>query len=318
VIQTGLDEVQRRFAELLDLALPLPGHGRTRERWQALAAVAAEDLAVAKLYESHADALAILAELNGHDVPAAGSWAVWAAEPPAARLSVLGSGPALLLDGRKAWCSGAAVLQHALVTAWDSEGRQQLAAVELGQPGITVLDEDWQAVGMGRVQTPDLLFDRVPAVAVGKPGDYVDRPGFWHGGCGIAACWYGGASTLAQAVADKAAQSGDAFLRAHLGAIDVALRSLRALLIEAADWIDAQPRQPAKEHALRVRAAADQTARLVADHAGRALGAAPLCRNRTVAEHFADLAVFIRQTHAEHDLAELAASVLTGGAQWQL
>ena len=52
------------------LNLPLPGGGRTRERWAALAELAGEDLSVARLAEGHADALAILAEL-GADAAAA-------------------------------------------------------------------------------------------------------------------------------------------------------------------------------------------------------------------------------------------------------
>src|SRR5471032_1151976 len=51
---------------------PLPGHGATLERWRMLAMVAAYDLSLAKLYEGHADAIAILSELAG-PLPAAGS-----------------------------------------------------------------------------------------------------------------------------------------------------------------------------------------------------------------------------------------------------
>jgi len=301
------DALGRRFVELAPAAaaLPLPAGGQTLERWRGLAAVAAEDLSLAKLFESHADALAILAEL---DVPvAAGTrWAVWAAEPPQARLAIRPAGAGLLLTGRKAWCSGADLISHALVTGWLPDGRQQLAAVALDQPGIECQPAVWQAVGMGRVCTPDLDFDEVPAEPVGRPGQYLDRPGFWHGGCGIAACWYGGTLPLADALADRAGQRDDPHLLAHLGAVDVALRSLRALLVETAGWLDAHPAAVATEPALRLRAAADSTARLVLDAAGRALGAGPLCRERRLARQFADLPVFIRQTHAERDLAELA------------
>ena len=44
--------------------LPLPGAGRTLQRWRVLADVAALDVAAIKLYEGHADAVAILAELD--------------------------------------------------------------------------------------------------------------------------------------------------------------------------------------------------------------------------------------------------------------
>jgi len=40
-------------------------------------------------------------------------------------------------------------------------------------------------------------------------------------------------------------------------------------------------------------------------HAGRALGAATLCHDAQVARLMADLPVFMRQSHAERDLAAL-------------
>jgi hypothetical protein len=46
------------------LDLPLPGSGRTRERWEALADLAGEDLSLARLAEGRAHALVILAELG--------------------------------------------------------------------------------------------------------------------------------------------------------------------------------------------------------------------------------------------------------------
>lgn len=308
--------VAQRFAELVGESLPLPATGRTLQRWRRLAEVAAEDLTLAKLYESHTDALAILSELGAGPPPVGSCWAVWAAEPPAARLSLVADGDRLLLRGRKDWCSGAGVVSHALVTGWDGEGRQQLAAVRLGQPGISADFGKWQAPGMARARTADLSFDDVPGMPVGLPGQYTDRPGFWHGGCGIAACWYGGMLPLARAAAAAAHRRSDPHVLAHLGSIDLAIRSLRALLVETAGWLDDHPREAAVEQALRLRAAADGTARLVLDHAGRALGAGPLCRDPAVARHFADLPIFIRQTHAERDLAALGDAVTD--LSWQL
>ena len=53
-----------RAVESGRLNLPLPGGGRTRERWAVLAQLAEEDLSLARLAEGHTDALAILAELG--------------------------------------------------------------------------------------------------------------------------------------------------------------------------------------------------------------------------------------------------------------
>ena len=99
--------------------LPLPGRGETATRWRGLAAVAACDLSLVKLYEAHTDALAILAELGRAELADDGSWAVWAAEPPNAKLIAhAADGNVLTLEGTKPWCSGAPHVTHALVTAW--------------------------------------------------------------------------------------------------------------------------------------------------------------------------------------------------------
>src|SRR5580693_3748707 len=69
-------------AESGRLDLPLPGSGRTRERWARLAGLAAQDLSLARLGEGHADAVAILAELGGPAPEPGSRWGVWAAMPP--------------------------------------------------------------------------------------------------------------------------------------------------------------------------------------------------------------------------------------------
>ena len=80
----------------LDLAgrygrlLPQPGHGQTARRWTVLAAVAEQNLTVARVLEAHSDALAILAEA-GAPVPS-GTWGVFAAEAEPHRLTATESG----------------------------------------------------------------------------------------------------------------------------------------------------------------------------------------------------------------------------------
>lgn len=301
--------------------LPLPGGGRTLGRWRALARVAAQDLSLAKLFEGHTDALAILAELGGP--AAAGAWATWCAEPPDARLQFSEPDAAgrLRLTGRKAWCSGASGVDHAVVSGWNAAGQPCLAAVTLDQPGVRVTDDGWQATGMAATRSVDVHFDDATAHAVGRPGDYVQRPGFWQGGAGIAACWWGGAAGVARSLHAALAARGDgtdAHQRVHLGHIDVALHASAALLREAAAWVDAQPRQDARTWALRVRLAVERDAEAVLHHAGRALGAGPLCKDASLGRAMADLPVFMRQSHAERDLADLGQQLLRDTTPWTL
>lgn len=301
-------------------ALPRPGGGDTLARWQRLAAVAAHDLSLVKLFEGHTDALAILAELNG-PAPGTGTrWGTWCAEPPDARVRCLTQAHGrLLLDGTKAWCSGAASVTHAVVSGWDDAGQPCLAAVALDQPGVTVTDQGWQAVGMARSGSVNVRFDHAEATRVGEPGSYTARPGFWQGGAGIAACWYGGAAGIAQQTRALAGAQPDPHRLAHLGAIDVALAGAAAVLRESAAWIDAHPAADASPIALRARLVVEQAAHQVMHHAGRALGAGPLCRNARFAQAMADLPVFLRQSHAERDLAALGERVRNAEATpWTL
>ncbi|WP_233849136.1 acyl-CoA dehydrogenase family protein [Paraburkholderia sp. HD33-4] len=292
--------------------MPLPGHGETLVRWRALAAVAACDLGLVKLFEGHTDALAILAELNGPLPATASRWGVWAAEAPDARLrainegiqNVSGAGAPVRLSGTKAWCSGARALTHALVTAWRDD-EPVLAAVALNQASISIDISKWQAVGMQASASADVTFHDTVATLVGAPHAYLRRAGFWHGGAGIAACWYGAAAQIGRTLRDACARRADAHRLAHLGATDVALQSAAAVLRETAAWIDAQPSADAQTRVLRARLTVEESASAVIDHATRALGAGPLCRDARFARALADLPVFLRQSHAERDLATL-------------
>jgi len=294
--------------------LPRPGAGHTLSRWRVLAAVAAHDLSLVKLFEGHTDALAILAELGGApDTPTGARWATWCAEPPDARVTFEATGQRdIRLTGTKAWCSGAASVTHAVLSGWNAAGEPCLAAVAMDQPGVRVTGEGWHAVGMAGSASVDVRFDGAHAVQIGRPGDYVRRPGFWHGGAGIAACWFGGASGIARTVRELSGPKSDAHRFAHLGAIEVALGGAAALLRESAAWIDRHPQANAQRVAMRVRLAVEQAANEVMHHAGRAVGAGPLCRDPRFARAMADLPVFLRQSHAERDLAALGQQV---GAQ---
>ncbi|WP_414445224.1 acyl-CoA dehydrogenase family protein [Burkholderia sp. 22PA0106] len=306
--------------------LPRPGAGNTLARWRFLAGVAGRDLPLVKLVEAHADADAILAELGG-PMPAGrepGLLAVWAARSPAGDLRIStrstrsGSAGSARLDGTKAWCSGAHCVDTALVTCIDADGHDRLAIVAMRQPGVTISARGWDALGMRATRSVEVDFVDAAATLVGPPGAYVQRPGFWHGGAGIAACWYGGAAALATRLRDAAGKRDDPHLHAHLGTADIALTAARALLRETAQAIDAEPRADAMAAALRARGAAEHAADTVLRAAQRGLGAGPLCRDRWFAQMAADLPVFLRQSHAERDLAALGAALATSRPGWRL
>ncbi|WP_227369384.1 acyl-CoA dehydrogenase family protein [Halomonas sp. M20] len=326
---TDIDTLAALLAHLIDTGadhLPLPGQGGTLSRWQTLADVAGLDLSLVKLFEGHTDALAIIAEHEADAlVPADGQWGMWAAEPPFARVAIEqtgdecdASGSDVTISGRKAWCSGAPILTHGLMTAWQNDA-QRLVAVALDQPGVNVTDRGWEAVGMAATASVEVEFDHARALLIGPAGGYLERPGFWQGGAGIAACWFGGARALGETLRARAKGNDNPHLLAHLGAVDVALESARATLREAARWIDAHPRESAQLIAMRARAVIENAVNEVIHHTGRALGAGPYCRDPAFAQRMADLPVFLRQSHAERDLEALGRELAAAEASpWGL
>ncbi len=289
--------------------LPPPGAGATLDRWRALACVASHDLALAKLYEGHTDAMAILEEAGIPNPHPRETWGMWAAEPPNARVTFTDMGDGhCRLNGLKAWCSGGAHLDRALLTVWSPEGRGPiLASVSLRDPGVSLLDTPWYADGMSAADTVDVRFDDAAAQIVGPERFYLERPGFWQGGAGIAACWHGGTAAAGHALRARvkaAPEPGWHLLRA-LGEVDRMLEANAALLREAASWIDGHPDAEAQAVATRVRVNADSVAQQVLVEIGRALGAGPLCRDEALARVTTDLPTFIRQCHGDRDLASL-------------
>lgn len=99
---TELPQLMQKLIDSGFASLPMPGQGLTLERWRTLAAVAASDLALVKLFEGHTDAMAIMAELEPDDPMPAGVWGTWAAEPHFARVNIMDrQGDRVYLHGAK-------------------------------------------------------------------------------------------------------------------------------------------------------------------------------------------------------------------------
>jgi alkylation response protein AidB-like acyl-CoA dehydrogenase len=319
--------------------LPLPGQGDTLTLWEALASLGAADLTVARVAEPHFDALSILREARRQGQvdeadwnagspgwSAARLWQVYAAEGGSERLTATRSEDGWRLNGVKPWCSVADRATHALITAWDGDERR-LFAVDLFQEGVTRPDEgthagqssSWAARGLTQVRSTALTLVEVRATAVGAPGWYLSRPGFAWGGAGVAAVWYGAAVALARTLREATRRrEPDQVALLHLGAVDTALARARAVLVEAATVAD-DPETSDEEAVLvtqRVRQVVADTAEEVLARVGHALGPAPLTGDEPHARRVADLTVYLRQHHAERDLARQGSLVLDSRQGW--
>ncbi|EMD23410.1 acyl-CoA dehydrogenase family protein [Amycolatopsis azurea] len=294
------------------LDLPRPGGGDTWGRWTTLAGLGRRDLVLGRIAEGHTDALAILAEA-GHDPAPEALYGVWAARSGGTGAAVEGGA----LTGTVRFCSGAQVLDRALVVADFEDGPPILLDVDLREPGVQALPETWQAIGMDASDSGDVRFDRVPvttAHVVGEPGWYVARPGFAVGGAGVAAVWLGGCAAVLDSVLAFLVDRGsaDEHQHAHLGTLHTVTHEADALLVRTADVVDGGSEgDPAMLSAL-CRAAVERTARQILDLAPEITGPTALCRDRRLPRRLADLLVYVRQHHGARDLAALGAELLKG------
>lgn len=300
-IAAGLD-----LARAFGARLPYPGEGATAARWSLLAIAGAADLTATRVLEPHADALAILHEAG--EASPDGAWGVFAAETPGSRLEWRAGA----LSGTKPWCSLGDVLDHALVTAFVGEQRQ-LFAVDLRQGSVRPdPPQRWVARGLSNVTSVALQFDHTPARPIGGPDWYLRRPGFAWGGIGVAACWLGGALGLQHDLLAACGGRSGELVGLHVGLVDSMIAGARASLSRAARLVDnGMASGPAGELLMRrVRAAVADAVERVISQVGHALGPAPLAFDERHARRVADLQLYVRQHHAERDLAALGRIVL--------
>jgi alkylation response protein AidB-like acyl-CoA dehydrogenase len=310
-------DIAATLAWVVDVARP----SSIAATWEVLASVAARDVAAARVLEPHLDALAILDEAAAAgfaiDVDAGGSWGVFAAEGPGMRLEARQDAGTWTLTGTKPWCSLAADLDHALITAWVDDERRQLFALDLRDPAVTARSGPWHARGLDRVVSAPIDVDGARAVPVGDAGWYLRRPGFAHGGVGVAACWWGGAMPLRTALAAAARPDrADQLSRLHLGRADTALWAARAVLVETAAVFGAGGAASEGLRAARSRAVVADAVETTIAEAAHALGPLPLVADEAHARRVADLQVYVRQHHAERDLARIGADVAGGDGAW--
>jgi alkylation response protein AidB-like acyl-CoA dehydrogenase len=292
------------------LALAAPGRGETIARHRALMEFGRTDLSLARLAEAHADALAIMDE-SSQEARRNALYGVWASDGPQSRVVATGlADGGWRIDGLKQYCSGATLVDAALVTA-HAKRSILLFDVPLDAPGVKVCPSTWATPAFADTATAPVSFDevRLPARAlIGGDDWYLSRAGFWHGAMGPAACWAGGAMALVDAAVKLGKQ--DSHSRAHVGALLAIAWGIEALLDQAGAEIDADPadrHRRARARALKARHLIERWCTEVLDRFGRASGPQLLAFDDHVARQYAALTLYIRQCHAERDLEQICA-----------
>ena len=122
------EQLAARLRASLDQPMPLPGGGETPARHRRLMEIGREDLSLARLAEAHWDAVAILAEA-GRTPEHGALYAVWASEIPDKPLTLEGRDNSYAITGKKLFCSGAGLVDRALVTV--GQPQQRLIDIDL-------------------------------------------------------------------------------------------------------------------------------------------------------------------------------------------
>ncbi len=285
--------------------LPLPGEGATARRFDALFELGSRDLVLARLAEAHHDARAIAAELGASLVDGAlyGVWAAAGPEPLVAERRNNG----YRLRGVASWCTGVGILDRSLVTArLGDSGVLFDVAVAAGRP---VTDAPpWVSPAFAETNTTSLRFDvDVDSDAViGDADVYLQRPGFWHGAIGVAACWAGGAGGLFERQRRRWKRT-DPHALSHLGSAYSWLETMRAVIASAAVAIDDDPHdyEAAQARARFVRHLVERLCTAMVDDLAVGAGPEPLAYDADILGRTQQLQLYIRQCHGERDLTPL-------------
>ncbi len=305
-------KLMEELRQLLTQPMPLPGGGYTAERHAVLMEAGRRDLSLARLAEAHWDAVAILAEAGRTAVEGA-VYGVWASEIPGKLLAMDERDGGFVVRGVKRFCTGAGLVDRALVTVCEPENRLLEIDVRASAQRLKVDESEWKTTAFAETKTATVTFDDVPVTAesfVGGPRWYLDRPGFWAGACGPASCWAGGAIGLLDFA--MAQRRDDPHTLAHLGAMAADGWALRSLLETAGREIDVHMEDAEANlvTALTLRHLVEQAATDVLRRLARAYGPAPLAMDAAVNRRYAELDLYLRQCHAERDLEALGRQLM--------
>ena len=286
----GREWPTRSWSELIE---DLLGLGRT-------------DIPLARLAEGHVDALRTLAQADRRPYPGA-LYGVWASRSQHTGIRAEPQlGGRLRLQGVLRFASGAGLLDRALVPVWLDDGKHLL--MDLDVSGLPVDASGWHTGAMTASRTHQVKVD-VDVSADDQVGDvdfYLQRPGFFPGGVGVAACWVGGAARVLDLVHALHPQPGPAQqirlgrMRIDLSLAAATVRSTAALLDRGPD-----PRAGGETdwHALSTEAragAAEAVRRLISD--ARLLGGpAGLAMDAGLAHAVPDLELYVLQQNSDGD-----------------
>jgi alkylation response protein AidB-like acyl-CoA dehydrogenase len=203
-------------------------------------------LPIARLFEAHVNALQLierygtqgLADNAARDAAQGHICALWVTDPQAGPLALKSRGAGFMLEGGKAFCSGAGVVTRALITAaMDTGTRMLVVALE---PTMRVLPSPIRLGGMRAAITGSIDFSGMAVeqdALLGEDEDYLREPVFSAGAWRGSACALGGLSALVDLHRSELLNrnlDADPHQRARFGQLLIAYETGRLWMREAA------------------------------------------------------------------------------------
>jgi alkylation response protein AidB-like acyl-CoA dehydrogenase len=345
------------FADLFAAGLNAPtipiehgglGLGPFRRRayplWMMTAELAGADLSLARCWEGHANALALIDLLCGdgqrdrwfEGVVARGEkWVAWSGEPQAPKpgekrrfgTTVTRTEDGWVVDGSKAFATSAIGADWAILlvnTAGPGGARHlhgaddslMMLACRLSHPSITIDTSWWDPVGMRATASHVVRFDSTPipdAWQIGEPGAYVRedcQPAFVPH---YAASFLGaakGAYSYALEYIERQAKGGDPYVQQRIGRMAVDMDTGHLWLAHVAALWDSDQRERARTAGGRARHLIEHLALSTVDDCIRACGARSLIRPSPVERILRDLTLYVRHDNDDHILATIGRGAL--------
>ncbi|ATR19852.1 acyl-CoA dehydrogenase family protein [Roseomonas sp. FDAARGOS_362] len=308
--------------------------GGTKPLMRALRRIGRASLPLGRLFEGHVNALRLVAaygtpeqvEEAAADARAGRLFGVWAAEVPGRGLVL--EEDMRRLSGGKIWCSGAGLVERALVPAQVPDGVRMLLLPlprGTGRADLSV----WTASGMRASATGNMDFSGMelsPGALIGPPGAYFAQPGFSGGAWRFLAVHLGGIEAVVEALRHHltaTGRGGDPHQQARLGQALAEAEAARLWVGEAARMAEG-PEAGASgdgEAAARVvayvdlaRGAVERAGLAAMELAQRSIGLGAFLRPAPVERIARDLATYLRQPGPDRALTSAAQHALAAAA----
>ena len=300
---------------------------RVRELCDVIRIIGAADLSIARLYEGHVNAVALLCRYGtprqidalASEVSKGAISAVWGAEDEVG-LKAAKSGTAIHLTGRKIFASGAGFITRPLVTASSPEG-QILCLLDL-KPGERADISGWTAQGMRSTATGTMELSGLQIAAdavIGAPGDFMRQPWFSGGAWRFCAAHVGATERLVDLFRDHLVARGrseDPYQLQRLAQCATVAKTARFWVEDAARRLAYEDGEVASIVATAnfTRMVTERAALDVMEVVQRGTGLSAFLRPHPIERICRDLSTYLRQPVPDMAMSNAAQAFLASGA----